>query len=65
MIDYMSNGKVIIICLIVGLKENISLYKMSYFPERYTHSKSKIKVKLYLLNNATKSDLKCPTINNQ
>ena len=31
---------------------------MSYFPETYTYSKSKIKVELDLSNCATKSDLK-------
>ena len=43
----MSNGKVMIIHLTVGL---------SYFP--YSHSKSKLEVKLNLSNFATKSDLK-------
>ena len=41
MINYMSNGKVTIIHLIAGLIKKISLYKMSYFPEQYGHSKSK------------------------
>ena len=31
---------------------------MSYFPDPYTHSKSKMKVELDLPNYATKSDLK-------
>ena len=43
----MSNGKVMIIHLTVGL---------SYFP--YSHSKSKLEVGLNLPNFATKSDLK-------
>ena len=36
----MSKGKVLIIHSIVGLTKNISLYKTSYFPEPYTHSKT-------------------------
>ena len=31
---------------------------MSYFPDSYSRSKNKIKVKLYLCNYSTKSDLK-------
>ena len=54
----MLNGKTMIIHLIVGLIKKISLYKMSYFPEPYTHRKSKITVKLDQSNYATKSDLK-------
>ena len=38
----MSNGKVMIIPLTVGLIKKISLYKMSYFPEPYTRGKNKI-----------------------
>ena len=45
-INYMLNGKTMIIRLIVGLIKRISLYKMSYFPEPYTHRKNKITVKL-------------------
>ena len=37
----MLNGKIMIIVLTVGLMKKISLYKMSYFPQPYTHSKSK------------------------
>ena len=37
------------------------LYKMSYFPEPYSHNKSKIKVKLDLSNYVTKSNLKGTT----
>ena len=37
----MLNGKIMIIVLTIGLMKKISLYKMSYFPEPYTHSKSK------------------------
>ena len=51
---YMLNGKTMIILLTVGLiKKHISLYKMSYFPETYTHSKIKIKVELDLSNYET------------
>ena len=53
----MSNGKAIIIHLIVGLTKKISLYKMSYFSEPYARRKNRIKVKLDLSNYATKSDL--------
>ena len=37
------------------------LYKVSYFPQPYIHSKSKIKAELDSSNYATKSDLKGPT----
>ena len=57
----MLSGKVMIIHLINGLKKNLLLYKMSYFPTSYTSSKSKIKVELALSNYATKSALKNPT----
>ena len=56
----MSNGKVLIIHLIVGLIKNLLLYKMSYF-SHYSHSKSEIKVELDLPNYPTKSDLKSAT----
>ena len=55
--SYMSNVKVTIIRLIVLIKK-VLLYKMSYFPEPYTHSRNKRKVELNLPNYATKSDLK-------
>ena len=42
----MSNEKVMIIYLIVGLIKKISLYKMSYFPEPFSHNEHKIKVDL-------------------
>ena len=42
----MLNGKDMIILLIVGLIKMISLYKMSYSPEPYTHCKNKIEVGL-------------------
>ena len=57
----MSNAKVIIIHLIVGLIKKIFLYKMSYFPEPYGNSRSKIKVDLKYANYATKSYLKSAT----
>ena len=47
-----------IIHLIVGLIMKILYYKMSYFPEPYTHSKSKVKVEYHLSSYATKSDVK-------
>ena len=53
----MSNGKVMIIHLTVGLIKKISLYKVSYFLESYSHNKSKIRVELDLSSYATKSDL--------
>ena len=49
-INYMSNGKVMIIHLIVGLIKKIQIHKMSYFPDRYNYSKSKLKVGLNLSN---------------
>ena len=56
--SYMLNGKAAMILLIVGLVNKISLYKMSYFPKRHTHSKNKMEVELDLSNYATKYDLK-------
>ena len=53
----MSNGKAMMIFLTVGLIKRISLYKMRYFPEPYTHSTNKIKAKLDLPNYTTKFDL--------
>ena len=44
--------------LTVGLIKRISLYKITYFLEPYTLSKSKVKAELDLPNYATKSDLK-------
>ena len=40
----MSNGKVMIILLTVGLIKKISFKKISYFPEPYTRSKNKKKL---------------------
>ena len=54
----MRTGEVMIICLIAEQIKTTSLYKMSYFPEPCTHSKSKVKVELNLSNYAAKSDLK-------
>ena len=54
----MSNGKVIIIHLIVGLIKK-TLYKMSqYFPKPYEPFGGDINVKVDLSNYATKSDIK-------
>ena len=52
----MSNGKVMIIHLIVGLIKRYCYIKMSYFP-LHSHSKNKIEVELDSSNIATKSDL--------
>ena len=57
----MSNGKLMIIHVIVALIQKISLYKMSYFPEPYICRKNKIKVKLDLTNYERKCDLKSAT----
>ena len=54
----MSNGKAMIILLTVRLIKKMLLYKMSYSPEPYTRSISKIEVELDLSNYGTKSDLK-------
>ena len=57
-ISYMSNGKVIIIHLIVGLIKK-TLYKMSqYFPKPYEPFGGDINVKVDLSNYATKTDIK-------
>ena len=56
----MSNGKVMMIYLSVGLIKKILLYKMSYFPEPYTCSKIEVEVEFNLSNYATKSDVKTP-----
>ena len=50
----MSNGKVMIINLIVGLKK-ILLFKRDYFSIKLVPSKSDTKVKLDLFNYATES----------
>ena len=59
--NYMSDGKIMIIHLIVRLIKKILLYKMSYFPQLYTRIKNKIKVELDLPHYATKSHLKNST----
>ena len=51
----MSNGKVIIIHLTVGLIKKIFLYKNELFPP-CRHSKNKIEVELDLSNYVTKPD---------
>ena len=56
----MSNGKVMITNLIVGLIKQTLLYKVSYFPEP-AHSKNEIKFELDLSNYPTKTDLKSTT----
>ena len=57
----MPNWKAMITYLTVELTKNIQSCKMSYLPESYTHSKSKIKVELNLPNYATQSNLKSET----
>lgn len=54
----MSNGKVTLIVLTVGLIQKISLYKMSYFPEPCTHKINKMLNELDLPNYAANSNLK-------
>ena len=49
----MSNGKVMIIHVIVGVIKKILFIKKSYFPP-YTHSKHKIEFALGLSNYAKK-----------
>ena len=56
MMNYMLNGKVLVIHLIVGLVKKILLYKMSYFAELYTCSQNKTKIELNLSKYATKSE---------
>ena len=46
----MSDGKIILLHLIDGLIKKIYLSKMSFFPESYTHDKSKIEVEVNLSN---------------
>ena len=47
--------------LIVGLIKKYCYVKMDYFPDPYTRSKIKIKIKLDLFNHATKSNWKKAT----
>ena len=57
-IDFMSNGKVIIVHLIIGLTKK-TLYKMSkYCPKTYEPFGGDISVKVDLSNYATKADIK-------
>ena len=60
-INYLSNGKTLIVISTVRLIKRILLYKMSYFPEPYAHSQNKITVELYLSNSAAEFDLKSAT----
>ena len=53
----MSNGKVIIIILIVGLIKK-TLYMSEYFPKPFKSFGKNIKVKVDPSNYATKTDLK-------
>ena len=54
----MSNRKVMLSLLTVGLIKKILLYKLSYLPETRARNKNRIKVELELSNYAAKSDLK-------
>ena len=58
MVNYMSNGKAVIIPLIVGLIKKKLFHKMIYFREPSSHNKNKTKAELDLSNHATKSNLK-------
>ena len=58
MINYLSNGKVMINLLTVGLIKKILLYKMSCFLEPYTRCKNRTKVELDLSNCKIKFNLK-------
>ena len=60
MVNYIPNGKVMILHLIVELIKTIFLYKMIYFPP-YGHSKNEKKIDLDSCSYATKSDLKNAT----
>ena len=51
----MSSGKIIIIRLASGKVKKI--YKISYFPEPYSHSRNKINAELDLSNYVTKFEL--------
>ena len=59
-VNYLLNGKVMIITLTVGLVKMIKLSKMGDFLKPF-NNKNKIEVKLDLSNYATKSDLKNAT----
>ena len=43
MISYTSNGKVMIIYLIIGLIRKRLVYKLSYYPEPYNHNQNEVK----------------------
>ena len=55
----MSKGKPMIILLTIELIKKILLYKMSYIPKPYTHSRNRRKLELVLSNYATKPDNRC------
>ena len=56
--NYMLNGKAMIILLTFALIKTTSLHKRSCFPELHIHNKSKVEVELELYNYATKSDFR-------
>ena len=59
MINYISNGKAIIILFIARLIRKMLLYKVSkYFPNLYESFGKNVKVRLELSNYAAKADLK-------
>ena len=59
MINFLSNGKDMIIHLIVGLIKKKPHIKMSqYFPKPFRRFRGNINVKVDLSNYATKTDLK-------
>ena len=53
----MSNGKILITLLIVGLLKRIFLYKKKLFPEPFTHGKNKMELELDLSHSAAKFEL--------
>ena len=58
MINYMFNGKAMIILLTFALIKTTLLHKRSCFPELHIHNKSKAEVKLELYNCDAKSDFR-------
>ena len=60
MINYMLNGKVVIICLIVGQKKKDIVQINKYFSKPKSLG-ANVKVELDLSNYATKADLKNDT----
>ena len=55
----MSNEKAMMILLTIGVIKKTSFYKISYFQEPYTRSKSKIEAELDLSIYATKPAIFC------